>query len=161
VRKLFIALVLTTALVVVAAAAAVLPRAGVRYNGLTNAKKVNGFGDNVTFLIGSRSLKGFSFGTLGCFGYGSFPVGVDPYATSLALIKPVPVAATGTFAITSAPATWSGGDPATTLLVTVNGKFSADKSAIGTITITEKTHGDSCVAKMTFTAKQGALPPTS
>ena len=160
-RKLFIALVLTTALTVVAVAAAAVPRVGVRFNGLTNAKKVNGFNDNVTFLIGTHSLKGFSFGTLGCFGYGTFPVGVDPYATSLAQIKPVPVTAKGTFAVTSAPATWSGGDANTKLLVSVTGQFSAPNSATGTITVTEKANGTNCVSKMTFTAKQGALPPTS
>ena len=160
-RKLFIALVLTTALTLVAVAAAALPRAGVRFNGLTNAKKVNGFNDNVTFLTGTHTLKGFSFGTLGCFGYGTFPVGVDPYATSLAQIKPVPLTAKGTCAITAAPATWSGGDAKTSLLVSVTGQFSTGNTATGTITITEKANGTNCVSKMTFTAKQGALPPTS
>src|SRR5262249_38210651 len=77
VRKLMIALALTMALGVVAAASAALPHAGARYTGPTNSKVVNGFGNTVTFLAGARSLKRFSFGTLGCFGYGTFPVGVD------------------------------------------------------------------------------------
>src|SRR5207237_8510444 len=99
-----------TTLVAGAAATAALPRSGARYTGPTNSKVVNGFGNTVTFLAGSRSLKRFSFGTLGCFGYGTFPVGVDPYSTSLAqLPKAVPVTAKGTFAITSTPASWTSG----------------------------------------------------
>jgi len=161
VRKLMIALVLTTALTAAAASAAVAPRAGVRWNGYTNAKKVNGFDDNVTFLTGTKTLRGFSFGTVGCFGYGTFPVGVDPYATSLAQIKPVPLSSKGTFTITAAPAAWSGGDSATTLLVTVSGQFSTARSASGTINVTEKANGTSCSAKMTFTVKPGPLPPSN
>src|SRR5205085_4786123 len=104
-----IALVLTTTLAAVAAATGALPRAGARYTGPTNSKVVNGFGNTVTFLAGARSLKRFSFGTLGCFGYGTFPVGVDPYSTSIAqLPKTVPVTAKGTFAVTSVPADWNG-----------------------------------------------------
>src|SRR5436305_11395684 len=120
-----IALALTTTLAAVSAAAGALPRSGARYTGPTNSKVVNGFGNTVTFLAGSRTLKRFSFGTLGCFGYGTFPVGVDPYSTSLAQVqKLVPVTATGAFAITSTAASWSGGDATTKLKVTINGTFS-------------------------------------
>src|SRR5436189_2496295 len=109
-----IALALTMTPAVAAAASAALPHPGARYTGPTSSKVVNGFGNTVTFLAGSRSLKRFSFGTLGCFGYGTFPVGVDPYSTSLAQVqKLVPVTARGTFAIPSTPVSWSGGDATT------------------------------------------------
>src|SRR2546422_7231120 len=49
--------VVTTTLVAVAAATAALPRSGARYTGPTNSKVVNGFGNTVTFLAGSRSQK--------------------------------------------------------------------------------------------------------
>ena len=157
-RKLMIALALTTTLAAVAAASAALPRVGARYTGPTNSKVVNGFGNTVTFLAGSRSLKRFSFGTLGCFGYGTFPVGVDPYSTSLAqLPKVVPVTAKGTFAISSTTASWSGGDSSLKLKVSVVGAFSTATAAQGTISITETgANGGSCgPVKMTFVAKLG------
>ena len=157
-RKLMIALVSTTTLVVVAAATAAMPHAGARYTGPTNSKVVNGFGNTVTFLAGSRSLKRFSFGTLGCFGYGTFPVGVDPYSTSLAQVqKLVPVTAKGTFALTSTPVSWSGGDATTKLKVTINGTFSSASAAKGTIWVSETgANGGSCgPVKMTFVAKLG------
>jgi hypothetical protein len=159
VRKLITALVSTTMVLAVGAAAAALPKAGGRYTGPTNSKAVNGFGNEVTFLAGAKSLKRFSFGTLGCFGYGTFPVGVDPYSTSLAqLPNPVPVTAKGTFAVTSAPARWNGGDPGTKLKVTVSGSFTSTSAAKGTIWITEiGGNGGSCgPVKMTFVAKLGA-----
>lgn len=157
-RKQMIALALTTTLAAVAAASAALPRVGARYTGPTNSKVVNGFGNTVTFLTGSRSLKRFSFGTLGCFGYGTFPVGVDPYSTSLAqLSKVVPVTAKGTFALSSTAASWSGGDSSLKLKVAVVGAFSSATAAQGTITITETgANGGSCgPVKMTFVAKLG------
>jgi hypothetical protein len=157
VRKLMTALVLAMTLGAVAAASAALPHTGARYTGPTNSKVVNGFGNTVTFLAGTRSLKRFSFGTLGCFGYGTFPVGVDPYSTSLAqLPKAVPVTAKGTFAVTSTPATWSGGDADTKLKVSVIGTFSSATAAKGTISVTETGANGSCgPVKMTFVAKLG------
>jgi hypothetical protein len=159
VRKLIIALAATTALAGAAAAVAALPHAGSRYTGPTSSKAVNGFGNTVTFLAGARSLKRFSFGTLGCFGYGSFPVGVDPYATSIAqLPKAVPVTAKGTFAVKTVTASWNGGDTGMKLKVTLSGTFTSARAAKGTIAVTESNgNGGTCgPAKMTFVAKLGA-----
>jgi hypothetical protein len=159
VRKSTIALVLTTTLVAVATATAALPRAGARYTGPTNSKVVNGFGNTVTFLAGAKTLRRFSFGTLGCFGYGTFPVGVDPYSTSLAqLPKEVPVTATGAFAVKSVLADWNGGDSGMKLKVTLSGTFSSSTAAKGTIWISESNgNGGTCgPVKMTFVAKVGA-----
>jgi hypothetical protein len=154
-RKLIFATT-TMLLAATCAAAATMPHAGVRFTGPTSAKMINGFGDTVTFLSGAKTLKGFSFGTVGCFGYGTFPVGVDPYGISLAqLLKPVPLSAKGTFAIKSAPASYSGGDASTKLQVTVNGQFSSPTNATGVISIVESgANGGTCgPVKMTFTAK--------
>lgn len=157
-RKLIIALVSATTVVAVATATAALPRAGARYTGPTNSKVVNGFGNTVTFLAGAKTLKRFSFGTLGCFGYGTFPVGVDPYSTSLAqLQKAVPVTATGKFSVDSQVASWNGGDDATKLKVTLSGSFTSATAASGTIWVSETNGNGSCgPVKMTFVAKLGA-----
>jgi len=158
-RKLTIALAVTTLITASAAAAtAALPRAGARFTGPTSAKMVNGFGDKVTFVAGTKTLRGFSFGTLGCFGYGTFPVGVDPYAISLAQLKPIPMTATGAFSITSAQASYNAGDPGIKLLVSVTGQFTSATAAKGTIAVVEKAaNGGSCgPAKMTFTVKPGS-----
>jgi hypothetical protein len=153
-RKLIFA---TTTMLVAAtcAAAAVTPHAGVRFTGPTSAKVVNGFGDTATFLTGTKSLKAFSFGTLGCFGYGTFPVGVDPYGISIAQItKVVPVTATGAFSITAVAANYGGADASTKMKVSVLGQFSSPTSAKGTISVTEiGANGGTCgPVKMTFTA---------
>ena len=156
-RKLIIALALTTILPAVAVAAAALPQVGVRFTGPTSAKPVNSFGDTVTFVTGSKSIKRVAFGTLGCFGYGTFPYGVDPYATSLAqLMVAVPMTATGTFAVKSAPTRWAGGDDSTKLITTITGKFTSSKKATGVISVIEKGPNGSCGPyKMTFTAIPG------
>jgi hypothetical protein len=157
-RKLIIALVSTTSAVAVGVAAAALPHAGGRYTGPTSSKVVNGFGNSVTFLAGAKSVRGFSFGTLGCFGFGTFPVGVDPYSTSLAqLPKALPVTAKGTFSVTASPASWNGGDEGMTIKVSVNGSFTSASAAKGTISVSESNgNGGSCgPVKMTFVAKLG------
>jgi hypothetical protein len=157
-RKLIFAITTTLLAATCAAAAAVVPHVGARYTGPTSAKVVNGFGDTVTFLTGRTTLKRFSFGTLGCFGYGTFPVGVDPYGTSIAqLTKNVPMTATGTFKIAPTIASYGGADDSIQLKASVVGQFSSPKSAKGIITLTETgANGGSCgPVKMTFTAALG------
>jgi hypothetical protein len=158
VRSPMIALVLTTTLLATGTAAGALPHAGAHYTGPTSSKVVNGFGNSVTFLAGTKSLKRFSFGTLGCFGYGTFPVGVDPYATSLAqLPAAVPVTAKGAFSVNSVVASWNGGDPGMKLKVTLSGTFTSAAAAKGTIWVSESNaNGGTCgPVKMTFVAKIG------
>jgi hypothetical protein len=160
-RKLIFA-TMTMFLAATCAAAAITPNVGVRFTGPTSAKVVNGFGDTVTFLTGRTTLKRFSFGTLGCFGYGSFPVGVDPYGISIAqLTKSVPLSATGAFKIASTTATYGGADPSLKIKVSVAGQFGSTKSAKGLITLTETgANGGSCgPVKMTFTASTGHVAP--
>lgn len=158
-RKLTIALALTTALAGAAVSSGAVPRAGVRFTGPTSAKVVNGFGDSITFLTGAKSLKRVTFGELGCFGYGSYPVGVDPYSTALAQLRTsVLFTKTGTFSAKNLVASWNGGDPGTKLYVTLTGQFTSPTAASGTISISEKTsNGGTCgPSKMKFTAKPGS-----
>jgi VCBS repeat-containing protein len=157
VRKLIIALALTTSLATAAAAGAVLPHAGTRFTGPTSAKKVNGFGDTVTFVAGAKAVRDFSFGTLGCFGYGSYPYQVDPYSTSLADLKAsIPMTKTGAFSVKSAASSWAGSDAQTKIVVTVTGQFTSATAVKGTISVLEKgTLGDCGPYKMTFAAKPG------
>jgi hypothetical protein len=159
VRKLIIALALTTALAGAAVSSGAVPRAGVRFTGTTSAKEVNGFGDSITFLTGAKSLKSLSFGTLGCFGYGSFPVGVDAYAISLAQLRAsVLFTAKGTFDAKNLQPSWNGGDPGTKLFVNLTGAFTSPTAISGTITYSEKTsNGGTCgPSKMKFSAKPGS-----
>jgi hypothetical protein len=156
VRKLIIALALTTSLATAASAGAVLPHTG-RFTGPTSAKKVNGFGDTVTFVAGTKAIRDFSFGTLGCFGYGSYPFQVDPYATSIVQFKAsIPMTAKGAFAVTNAKNTWGGADAQTKLLISVTGQATSATAVKGTISIVEKGSLGNCGPyKMTFTAKPG------
>src|SRR5262249_50961373 len=91
-RKLIVTLALALLVPTVAAPTSPRPQSG-RFSGYVAVKKVNGFSDVVTFVVRPKSLMNFSFGTLGCFGYGNFPAGVDPFSTSLASIGTVPMTA--------------------------------------------------------------------
>ena len=105
-RKLAITLAVSTMLVLAVAASAALPVTG-PFAGKTSLRPINGFSDLVTFSVSGKSLKKFTFGTLGCFAIsGAFPVGTDPYGdpTATAVVKgSIPVTPMGTFTITAKP----------------------------------------------------------
>src|SRR4051812_40449121 len=105
-RKLAITLAVSLTLGLVAAAAAALPTNG-PFAGKTSLKRINGFADLVTFTASGKTLKKFTFGTLGCFGIsGFFPVGTDPYGDpgATAVVKgTITVSPTGTFSLTTKP----------------------------------------------------------
>ncbi len=157
-RKLIGIVALAALLPAAAAASATHPQSG-RFSGLIAGRPVNGFRDTVTFVVRPRSLVDFTFGTLGCFGYGNFPVGEDPFATSLAILRSVPLAANGTFGITSALARYNGGDPALKLYVTVSGRFTSRTSGSGTIWVSEIAgNGGKCgPQKLSFTVRPGTV----
>ena len=158
-RKLAITLAVLTSLVLAAVVSAALPQKG-PFAGKTGLHAINGFADLVTFTASGTSVKKFTFGTLGCFGHGSFPVGTDPYAdpTNTAVLKTLTVGANGTFAF-KGPATLADPQGIVTT-ATVTGTFSSASSASGLITITQSQNGDTCgPLKMKFTATPGT--PTS
>ncbi len=156
-RKLAITLAVSTTLVLAVAASAALPVTG-PFAGKTSLRPINGFSDLVTFSVSGKSLKRFTFGTLGCFAVsGAFPVGTDPYGDpeATAVVKgSIPVTPKGTFTITAKPVL---ADPQGTVTTAViQGSFTNSKSAAGTITVTQTSNGDTCgPAKMKFTAVPG------
>jgi hypothetical protein len=155
-RKLAITLAVTTTLGLAAAAGAALPTKGA-FAGKTSLHRINGFSDVVTFNAASsgKTLKKFQFGTLGCFGNGAFPVGVDPYGDpgALATIKAIPVTPKGTF-LTTAKTHLPGSTTLTTAVI--QGTFTSPTRVSGTISISQSANGDVCgPTKMRFTAVPG------
>jgi hypothetical protein len=158
VRTLAIALSALAALLLAATALAVLPQKG-RFAGTTNAHAQGGFQDGVVFSVinNGHTLHDFSFGTLGCFGIGAFPVGVDPYAlaSSVGTVGTIQLAKNGTFLVTTKP---HFSDPeGTTTTAIIQGSFSNAKTLKGTITISQvDNEKDKCgPTKMTFSAAPG------
>jgi len=96
-RKLVAITVSATSLVLAASAPAVLPTPSKKFEGVTSEHGINGFKPTVTFKTstGGRALRNFVFQTVGCFGHGAFPVGVDPFADTLWRVASIPVGATG------------------------------------------------------------------
>jgi hypothetical protein len=163
VRKLAIVLAAAAALLLTASALAVLPQKG-KFAGTTNLHG-NGFRDGVAFSVinNGKTLHNFRFGTLGCFGTGAFPVGVDPFAiaTSVGTVGTIPVTPKGTFAITTKPH-FAETDGITTTAV-ITGAFTSKTAVKGTIVISQADNQkDKCgPTKMTFTASPGVPDDTS
>ena len=156
-RKLAITLALSTTLALAASALAALPTPGA-FAGKTSLRNVNGFPDVVTFVAAKNglTLKKFTFGTLGCFGTGAFPVGVDPYGrpASVGTVASVPLTTTGTFTLTATPKFIETDGVVTTAII--KGSVVNSKSIKGTITISQNSSGDKCgPATMKFTAVPG------
>jgi hypothetical protein len=156
-QKLAITLAVMTTLAIAATAGASLPTKG-SFAGTTSLRPINGFADIVTFKAAStgKALTRFQFGTLGCFGVGAFPVGVDPYGdpSAVATIKSVPISASGTFLLTTQ--TPLPGATGTVTTTTVQGTFSSPTKVSGTISVSQKSNGDTCgPSKMKFTAAPG------
>jgi hypothetical protein len=156
-RKLAITLAVSAMLGLATVASAALPVNG-PFAGKTSVRPINGFSDLVTFTAaGGKTLKKFQFGTLGCFGVGSFPIGTDPYGdpTNTAIVKgTIRVAANGSFTITTKPVLADPQGTVTTAVIT--GTFTNGTTASGTITITQNSNGDTCgPSKMKFTVAKG------
>ncbi len=154
-RKLAITLAVLTTLALAAVAYAALPQKG-PFAGKTALHAINGFSDLVTFNANGTSLKKFTFGTLGCFGHGSYPVGTDPYAdpTNTAVLKTITVSANGSFTFKGLATLADPQGIVTT--ATVTGTFTSPSSVSGVITITQSQNGDTCgPQKMKFTAAPG------
>jgi hypothetical protein len=156
-RKLAITLAVSTTLGLAGVAIAAIPTSG-PFAGKTSLRSVNGFPDIVTFVAAKtgKSLIRFKFGTLGCFGTGAFPVGVDPYgmAASVGTVTSIPLSATGTFAITVKPK-FAETDGVITS-ATIKGSVVSASSIKGTITISQNSSGDKCgPSTMKFTAVPG------
>jgi hypothetical protein len=157
--RLAITLAVSTTLALAAGATAALPGSG-PYAGTTSLHSINGFADIVTFKTasGGHILRTFTFGTLGCFGSGAFPVGTDPYAdpTNTAVIRSITVKPTGTFTLTAKPTLPDAAGTVTTAVI--QGTFATSKGVSGTITISQSDNGDTCgPSKMKFSAQPGTV----
>lgn len=155
--RLAITLAVATTLALAAGATAALPGSG-PFAGTTSLHSINGFTDIVSFNSsgGGRILRKFTFSTLGCFGYGAFPVGTDPYGdpTNTAVIRSISVKPTGTFMLTTKPTLPEAEGTVTTAVI--QGAFASAKSVSGTITISQSDNGDTCgPTKMKFSAQPG------
>ena len=160
-RKLAITLAVSTTLALAASAWAVVVPSNGAFAGKTALHPINGFSDIVTFNVtgGGKFVKKFTFGTLGCFGIGSFPVGTDPYGdpTNTGVIASIPVTK-GAFKYTTKLKLPESEGTVTTALV--QGSFTSSRAVSGTITISQSDNGDTCgPSKMKFTAVPGT--PTS
>jgi hypothetical protein len=157
-RRLALTLIVTTVLASAASALAASPTPG-PFAGKTSLHTINGFPDVVTFTAGrtGKSLTRFRFGTLGCFGTGAFAVGVDPYelASSVGVVKSIPLSKTGTFSVTVKPAFAETDGIVTT--ATIAGQIVNRTNVSGTITISQQgASGDTCgPEKMKFSAVPG------
>jgi hypothetical protein len=137
----------------VASTSAVLPTQRSKFAGVTSEHKVNGYKPTINFTTpaGGRSLKGFVFQTLGCFGIGQFPVGVDPFAQTQWHFGPIPVGANGTYSV-KGKATTPIPD-AGTMNVAISGSFTNAQTVTGKITFSQDQEGATCGPRtLTFTA---------
>jgi hypothetical protein len=127
-----------------AVALAVKPAHGAHFTGRTSASPVLGFYAPVKFTVAQdgRSLKGFSFGSFGCFGAGGFRPGVNPYTGSSILhVGTVKVSPSGRLSVSGAKTRYTVAGQTTTTTISVSGRFTGRKTATGSITFSQKVTG--------------------
>ncbi len=130
--------------VILAASALAVPTKPSVFMGVTSERPINGYKATVRFAApaGRRVLRNFVFETLGCFGSGAFPVGVDPYFESPWRVKAIPVNKKGVYSAkvtATSPAADAG-----TLTATIKGSFRGTRKAIGKITFSQEQGGAEC-----------------
>ena len=136
-RRLIVTTGLVAMLAFAASALAVVPSQRAVFKGITSEHGVNGYKPTVQFTVvnGGRTLKFFVFQTLGCFGHGQFPVGVDPFIEFPWKLPAIPVSKTGTYSA-KVKGTSTNAE-AGTLFATVTGSFTSTSKATGKITFTQ------------------------
>jgi len=160
-RRLMIAVgvaLLTAAAVAIAAH----PKKGAHFAGTSSEPVIMGFKAPVTFAVSSngKTATNFRYSTLGCFGAGGFPPGVNPYTQANAVIKigAVTISTSGRFARTGAVSVYHSTFGITTTTTTkLSGTFTGPKASHGKITFSQKDTGrytGTCgPATISFTAK--------
>jgi hypothetical protein len=137
-----LALICATAFAAVALAAK--PAHGAKFTGRTSAQAVVGFFAPVNFTVSQdgKSLKSFTFGTLGCEGAGGFAPGVNPFkGGSLIHVGTVKVSSKGAISVSGAKSKFEIQGQITTTTVAVTGHFTKSKAVTGTITFSQKFSG--------------------
>ena len=135
---------LTAALMLAAVALAARPARGAHFHGHTAASPVVGFLAPVNFTVASdgRSLKGFSFGSFGCFGAGGFRPGVNPYTGgSIIHVGTVKVSGAGAISVKGVTSSSRSFGNTTVTTVSIAGRFTKAKAATGTITFSQTISG--------------------
>lgn len=129
-------------LVFVTSAIAAHPKKGARFVGIVIGPEINGFKPPVKFKVSadSKTLTGFSYSTLGCFGAGGFRPGVDYYTKPSALIKvgTVKVSRSGNFSVKGVVSVYKGPGGSTTTTSAISGSFTSSTVVQGTITFAQK-----------------------
>jgi hypothetical protein len=136
---------LAAVLAVSAVAGAAVPVAKKTFKGTTSEHAINGFKPAITFRTGAggHSMRSFVFETLGCFGTGAFPVGVDPFVESPWRIASIAVGKTGAFNLAKVRATSTAPD-AGSMTATVTGSFTSTTKVAGKITFNQSQDGANC-----------------
>jgi hypothetical protein len=152
-------LALLCAAVFTAVAIAAKPAHGAKFTGRTSAQAIQGFFAPVNFSVShdGKSLKSFTFGSLGCEGAGGFAPGVSPYKNgSIIHVGTVKVSSKGAISVSGAKSKFEIQGQITTTTVAITGRFTKSKAVTGTITFSQKFGGTldaSCgPAKISFTA---------
>jgi hypothetical protein len=156
-RRSIVTIAVLASFVLAGAALAALPTQRAVFKGVTSERAVNGYKPTLQFTAVNRgrTLKFFVFQTLGCFGHGSFPVGVDPFMETPWRLPQIPVSKAGTY---SAKVKGTSTNPeAGTLMATVTGTFTSATTATGKITFTQDDGFSDCGPKtVKFTVTSAA-----
>ena len=142
-----------------ATALAAHPKKGAHFSGSFSYKGINGFKAPVSFTVAKngKTLTGFRYSTLGCFGGGGFQKGVDYYTKPYSFINvgSVKVSSSGHFSVKGVVFKYTAAGYTTTTSSTVSGSFTGAKSASGTVTFVQTNPGGfSCNSSaLSFKAK--------
>ncbi len=134
------------ALVLSAGALGAKPTPRAHFKGRTAAPPVVGFYAPVTFTVSpdGSTLRGFTYGSLGCFGAGGFRPGVSPYTGGAVIhVGAVRKVAPGRFAVSGARSTYKlpKYNQTTVTTVAVKVHFTKARAATGSITFSQTITG--------------------
>ena len=128
-----------------AVALGALPKHGASFTGKSSESPINGFSAPVLFTVAKngKSLTGFRYSTLGCFGGGGFRPGVNYYAKPEFFVKVpgVRIAAGGRFSAIGVKYSRTAFGQTTTTTSKVTGSFTKSKAAKGTIVFSQDVTG--------------------
>ena len=133
-----------------ASALAAHPKKGAHFSGSFAFTGVNGFKAPLAFTVSKngKSLTGFSYSTLGCFGAGRFKRGVDYSTKQEAIINvgTIKISSSGHFSAAGVVFKYTCRfGYTTTTTTTVSGSFASAKAASGSVTFSQKLSlGGSC-----------------
>jgi hypothetical protein len=161
IRAAVTAMVCLALLAGAASALAAHPKKSAHFSGSFGFAGVNGFKPPVSFNVSKdgKTLTGFTYSTLGCFGAGGFQKGVNYYTKPEAIINvgTVKVSSSGHFSASGVVWKYSNKFGVTTATTTLSGSFSKARAASGTVRFAQKLSGKTTGAcesqALSFSAK--------